>query len=150
MHHAPGGKGTLNIFGGGEYQEPTISHSKASYGYTPPPAPFGGRAPLKDFSEPNYSHAPTYADSYAPTYGAYVPPPSRVPDSYGPSSFSMGPSFAPTHGHKKQDYVPPSGYGAFTSSPTAPSFPSAHSYEGPSQHIEPVHMQVSSEQRLFG
>jgi hypothetical protein len=125
VHHAPGGHSSLNIFGGGEYQEPVVSHSKASYGYTPPVAPFS-RAPLKE-SVPNYG--PSHTDSYAPSYGSYAPAPSRVQDSYGPSTFSMGPSFAPTHASKSRDYEPPSGYGQFSGS-SAPSFPSSYSYEG--------------------
>lgn len=63
VHHAPGGSSSLNIFGGGEYTAPAVSHSKASYGYTPPPAPFGGRVPLKESAgSSNYGPAPTYAD----------------------------------------------------------------------------------------
>jgi hypothetical protein len=85
VHHAPGGSSSLNIFGGGEYQAPTVSHSKASYGYTPPAPAFGGRVPLKE----------TYADQYAPKYGAYEPPVSRVPE-YNANTFSQGPSFVPT------------------------------------------------------
>lgn len=76
VHHAPGGRQQFNIFGG--YEAPTEavqSTSKASYGYTPPPAPFGGRVPLKETVAPPQ----TYADSYAPSYGAYAPPVSKLP-----------------------------------------------------------------------
>ena len=141
VHHAPGGGGSLNLFGDNDYSAPTISHSKASYGYTPPPPAFGGRVPLKESPiSYNAGPAPTYADQYAPKYGAYEAPASRVPDSYSSTAFTMGPSFVPTHSHKSKEYTPPSGYGHFTAAPTAPSYPSAHSYEGPSTYIEPVHM----------
>jgi hypothetical protein len=47
VHAAPGGNGSLNIFGGyEESHDPMQSASSASYGYSAPSAPFGGRAPL--------------------------------------------------------------------------------------------------------
>ena len=76
VHAAPGGKQQFNIFGGYDVStDPVLSTSKASYGYTPPPAPFGGRVPLKE----TVAQPQTYADSYAPSYGAYAPPASRIP-----------------------------------------------------------------------